>query len=275
MSVYLLPGSEFHDKLRQRKADIDSTLMYATFDYTSNVPGYALKWPQVDVGVTGTSDVLACVSSDGTTLFVHSDQSIALKDCQMMFYRMSSLVRVDLNNFNTEECTTFRRMFMGCTSIPFVDMSNLEAPYAEDFTEMFSGCSSCSSIDVSSLSVPSSAETCVFSDMLKGTTSLRRLSVGKQFTFSVSMSLSNPSTSVIPESDGMWHSSFDGKSYTVDTLPSGVYTTYFAVDVASNDHAQDLVTVQGVSCAAQQIALAVKKYLYCNNATPNEKVIQE
>ena len=275
MSVYLLPGSEFHDKLRQRKPDIDSTLMYATFDYTRNVPNYVMEWPQVDVGVTGTSDVMACVSSDGTTLFVHSNETISLRDCQMMFYRMSSLVRVDLNNFSTEECTTFRRMFMNCTSIPFVDMSNLEAPYAEDFTEMFSGCSSCTSIDISNLSVPSSAETCVFSDMFKNTTSLRRLSVGKQFAFSTSMSLSNPDTLVIPESDGLWHSNFDEKSYTVDTLPSGVRTTYFAVDVKSNNHAQALVTVQDMTCAAQQIALAVKKYLYWNNVTPSTNVAQE
>ena len=261
MYVYLLPGSEFHDKLRERKSDVDSTLMYVTFDYTDNVPDFALEWPQVDVGVAGTSDVQACLSEDGTQLYVHSKFDIRVRDCQMMFYRMSLLVRVELNNFVTCDCTSFRRMYMNCSSLSYVDMGWLSAPHVEDFTEMFSGCSACQSIDIRHLSVPSSAETCVYSDMFKGCTSLRRLSVGEHFHFEASMSLSDPDTDVIPESDGMWHSCFDGSSSTSTDLTGGVPTTYFAVNVTSNDHANDLVTVSDVVSAPKQIAFAVAKQL--------------
>ena len=261
MYAYLLPGSEFHDKLRERKPDVDSTLMYATFDYTDNVPDFALEWPQVDVGVTGTSDVQACLSEDGTQLYVHSKFDMRVLDCQMMFYRMSLLVRVELNNFVTDECTSFRRMYMNCSSLPYVDMSWLSAPYVEDFTEMFSGCSSCQSIDIRHLSVPSSAETCVYSDMFKGCTSLRRLSVGQDFHFETSMSLSDPDTDAIPESDGLWHSCFTSLAYSVESLPSGQADTYFAVDVASNSHASDLVTVADVVSSAEQTAKFVMSHV--------------
>lgn len=261
MYAYLLPGSEFHDRLREHKSNVDSTLMYATFDYTDNVPDFVLEWPQLDVGVTGTSDVQACLSEDGTQLYVHSKFDIGVRDCQMMFYRMSLLVRVELNNFVTDECTSFRRMYMNCSSLPYVDMSWLSAPYAEDFTEMFSGCSSCQSIDVRHLSVPSSAETCVYSDMFKGCASLRRLSVGEDFHFEESMSLSDPSTDVIPESDGLWHSCFDGTSSSSADLVGGVATTYFAVNPESTKRDNDLVTVSDIVSATQQIATAVARQL--------------
>ena len=261
MYVYLLPGSEFHDKLREYRSDVDSTLMYVTFDYTSSVPDTALEWDQVDVSSAGDNHVQACLSEDGTELYVHSIFDIRVRDCQMMFYRMSRLVRVELTNFVTCDCTSFRRMYMNCSSLPYVDMCGLSAPRVEDFTEMFSGCSSCQSIDVRNLSVPSSAETCVYSDMFKGCTSLRRLSVGENFHFEASMSLSDPNTDVIPESDGMWHSSFDGSSSTSANLTGGVPTTYFAVNVTSNGHDNDLVTVSDVVSATKQIAFAVAKQL--------------
>ena len=138
MYVYLLPGSEFHDKLREYRSDVDSTLMYVTFDYTSSVPDTALEWDQVDVSSAGDNHVQACLSEDGTELYVHSIFDIRVRDCQMMFYRMSRLVRVELTNFVTCDCTSFRRMYMNCSSLPYVDMCGLSAPRVEDFTEMFS-----------------------------------------------------------------------------------------------------------------------------------------
>ena len=243
MYKYLLPGSEFHDKLRQSNPDMDSSVVTVVFEYTDNVEHLVEGLDSLSVASDNSDAIKASFSEDGTNLYVYSDYDIRTTDCQMMFYRMSLLSRVKFNNFNTDECTNMRRMFMNCTSLPFVDMSNLSSVNVEDFTEMFSGCSSCFSINIKEFQVPSTKETCVFSDMFKELTSLRRLSVGNKFTFSGSMSLSNPDIDTIPGSDGLWYFPKTSSSFTSDQLTGGVEGTYYAYDVLSNNHDQELLTV--------------------------------
>ena len=265
MYEYLLPGSEFHDALRDHVSTIDDTLMYASFDYTNNVSSRVEGLEAIPVASDKSDSIVACISEDGTHLYVHSNHEIRLLDCQMMFYRMNLLCRVYLNNFNTDECDTMRRMFMGCSSLHEVDMSNLSSRNVEDFTEMFSGCSSLTSIDIQRFRVPSTKETCVFSDMFKNTPSLRRLTVGSTFTFAVSMGIANPDPSVINQSDGKWHLASTGQSFDASELSGGVDGTYYACDVTSTEHDSDLVTVAGVRGLSKEIANQVaKKLKYLN-----------
>ena len=263
MYKYLLPGSELHDKLRQINSNMDSTVVTVTFDYTDNVEPLVKGLESLPVAHDNSDSILASFSEDGTSLYVYSDYDIRALDCQMMFYRMSSLCRVKFNNFNTDECSSMRRMFMGCSSLVFVDMSNLSSPVVEDFTEMFSGCSSCLSVDVSNFQVPSTKETCVFSDMFKNTSSLRRISVGDKFTFNPSMSLSNPDISAIKESDGKWHLPCAEKAYNASELSGGVKGTYYACNVLDSSKDSSLITLGSLKKSIEQVAVEVsKKFKY-------------
>ena len=122
MFKYLLPGSELHDRLRNTFSDIDNTLVYCMFKTTDDVKSIVASMPSVSVDMDKTGSILASMSQDGTTLIIHSEFGIKAKDCQMMFYRMKLLSHVSFDNFNTSECTTRRRMFMGGESVCEGDM---------------------------------------------------------------------------------------------------------------------------------------------------------
>lgn len=261
MIKYLLPGSEFHDTLRSAVTGFDELVVTVAFEYVENVPDNVTALQTTAVASDNSSDIVAALSEDNSTLYVYSEYDIRCTDCQMMFYRMPNLCRVLFNNFNLEECTNLRRMFMSCTSLACVDMSNLGASHVEDFTEMFSGCSSCMSIDVRGLKVPSSAETCTFSDMFKGTYSLRRLSVGGDFTFSPSMSLQNPDSSIISQSNGKWNFPRTGQSFDAAELSDSEAGTYYACDVLSKEYDSDVATVESLKAVAQVAAENIRKSL--------------
>lgn len=265
MYRYLLPGSEFHDILNQQQ--LLDNIVYVVFEYTENISQCILD-DKVRIAVCqdGSNDIEACLSKDGTTLYVHSEYDIMLLDCQMMFYRMSLLSRVVLNNFNTSQCDNMRRMFMGCSSLIDVDMSNMFSSNVEDFTEMFSGCISLQSIDISEFTVPSVKESCVFSDMFKKCISLRRLSVGERFFFNQSMSLLDPDPFIIKESDGTWHLPVQNNVLHYNELEGGIRGTYYACNVEDTaEHYGDLVTLSSLEEASKQIALEIsKKFKYLN-----------
>lgn len=261
MYTYLLPGSELHDKLRESFPTIDDTLQFAVFEYYQNVFDKVTDLQKVVVDSNNAGEILACVSDDGTTLYVYSDNDIRTKDCQMMFYRMSQLRMVDFSNFNTDECTTMRRMFMNCSSLKFVDMSHLSSWVVEDFTEMFSGCTSCKWLDVRKFVLPSEAETCVYSDMFKNDRSLRSFSVGNRFSFFESMSLENPTSEYVAETNGKWNNPDTGESYNSSELPSNVSSTYYAVDLLDESNLQGVVTLPALVSATQQVARSVLRNL--------------
>ena len=261
MYKYLLPGSEFHDALRSKWQDVDSTVQTAVFAHTHSVEHIVANLDHISAASDNSEDVKACLSEDGACLYVYSDYDIRCLDCQMLFYRMSNLKKVYFSNFNTDDCQSMRRMFMNCSSLQYVNMHGLTSPDVEDFTEMFSGCSSCLSIDVSSLQVPSTAETCVFSDMFKNCSSLRRITVDEKFTFNPSMSLSNPDASIVKESDGKWHFPLTGESFDASALAGGKKGTYYACDVASSSHDFDAVSLGALKSAVQTVAMEVSKKL--------------
>lgn len=261
MFKYLLPGSELHDRLRSTFSGIDGNLVHCMFKSTDDIKTAVSGWTSVSVDMDKTGSILASLSNDETTLIIHSDFGIKAVDCQMMFYRMKALSHVSFDNFNTSECTTMRRMFMGCESLCEVDMHGLSSYSVQDFTEMFSGCLSCSSIDVCGLEVPSHAETCVYSDMFKDCKCLRVISVGSEFSFSNSMSLANPDSSYIKQTNGKWNRLLDGASFNSNSIPSNVKCSYYAIPVNSNMHDNELVTLGSIKSASKQIVQAMSKQL--------------
>ena len=66
-----------------------------------------------------------------------------------MFYKCSSLTKIDLSNFNTNNITNTNYMFGECLSLTNVNLSNFNADNAIDMSSMFNKCSSLTNIDLS------------------------------------------------------------------------------------------------------------------------------
>ena len=59
-----------------------------------------------------------------------------------MFWGCSSLERLNLNNFNTNNVTTMSGMFYGCSSLKELSLDNFNNNNTTDMSWMFNGCSS-------------------------------------------------------------------------------------------------------------------------------------
>ena len=59
-----------------------------------------------------------------------------------MFFGCSSLTKIDLSNFNTQNVNDMRYMFFGCSSLTKIDLSNFNTQNINDLNSMFEGCSS-------------------------------------------------------------------------------------------------------------------------------------
>ena len=68
-----------------------------------------------------------------------------------MFYRCSSLEKIDLNGFHPNNLTQTTDMFQDCTSLKTIDVSGIDFSHAIAIDGMFEGCSSLTSIDVSNI----------------------------------------------------------------------------------------------------------------------------
>ncbi len=66
-----------------------------------------------------------------------------------MFYYCSSLMSLDLSNFDTSNVTSMRLMFCGCSSLSSLDMNNFNTENVIDMGFMFSDCSGLTSLDMS------------------------------------------------------------------------------------------------------------------------------
>ena len=57
-----------------------------------------------------------------------------------MFSDCSSLSKINLSNFNTENVTNMNHMFSLCKSLTNIDLSNFNTQNVTDMSYMFSGC---------------------------------------------------------------------------------------------------------------------------------------
>jgi len=69
-------------------------------------------------------------------------------DMNSIFSGCSSLISLDLSNFNTNNVNNMCAMFSGCSSLISLDLSNFNTNNVEDMNSMFSGCSSLKSLDL-------------------------------------------------------------------------------------------------------------------------------
>lgn len=76
-------------------------------------------------------------------------------DCSGMFSGCSTLITLDLSNFNTSSVTDMSRMFSYCSSLTSLDLSNLNTPKVTEIGSMFRNCSKLTSLDLSNLTATS------------------------------------------------------------------------------------------------------------------------
>ena len=66
-----------------------------------------------------------------------------------MFYKCSSLIELNLKNFNTDNVTNMSFMLSGCKNLTSIDLSKFNTKKVSNMTEMFSFCKNLNSIDIS------------------------------------------------------------------------------------------------------------------------------
>ena len=59
-----------------------------------------------------------------------------------MFLRCTSLITLDLSNFNTSKVTNMSNMFYNCISLTSLDLSNFDTSKVTNMDYMFSSCTS-------------------------------------------------------------------------------------------------------------------------------------
>lgn len=89
-----------------------------------------------------------------------------------MFREWTSLRRLDLSSFNTENSWSFGDMFYGCSSLENLDITSFNTEKCSDFTQMFYGCSSLESLDLTSFNTENGSS---FSGMFGYCSSLKIL----------------------------------------------------------------------------------------------------
>ena len=64
----------------------------------------------------------------------------SVNDCRNMFYGCSSLISLNLSNFDTSNVNSMSSMFSGCSSLVSLNLSNFDTSNVKDMSLMFSGC---------------------------------------------------------------------------------------------------------------------------------------
>ena len=72
-----------------------------------------------------------------------------MNNISFLFFNCSSLIYIDLSNFNTQNMTNISFMFFKCSSLSNIDLSNFDTKNATHIDGMFIGCNSLLNIDLS------------------------------------------------------------------------------------------------------------------------------
>ena len=96
----------------------------------------------------------------------------SIKNCNMLFHKCSSLIKLDLSKFKTENLTNMWGMFWNCSSLLNLDLSNFNTEKVTDMKDLFQDCSSLVNLDVSSFNTQNAFNIC---GMFHNCSSLKKL----------------------------------------------------------------------------------------------------
>ena len=97
-----------------------------------------------------------------------------LTKINLLFSNCSSLINIDLSNFNTQNVTNMSYIFSGCSSLKEINLSNFNAQNVTNMSYMFSGCSSLKEINLSNFNAPNVTN---MSYMFSGCSSLKKINL--------------------------------------------------------------------------------------------------
>ena len=105
-----------------------------------------------------------------------------LTNCNLMFYGLSNIIKIDFSNFNSSQVTNMIYMFYGCSSLESLILTNFNTELVTNMSSMFNGCSSLESLDLSSFKLLKVID---LNNIFKGCTSLISLDLSNKYAPSV------------------------------------------------------------------------------------------
>ena len=120
-------------------------------DETDNIKGNQKEIKRCEIKINGES-IPFCYRYNFNKSGKHNIQysfSNELTNINYMFNECSSLTKIDLSNFNTQNVTDMHSMFSGCSSLTNIDLSNFNTQNVTNMNSMFCECNSLTNIDLS------------------------------------------------------------------------------------------------------------------------------
>ena len=93
--------------------------------------------------------------------FESQDNNITLKfdtqlnNCELMFYNLKSITRIDLSQFDFSEVTTMKYMFKDCINLESVNFTNIKTSSVGNMEGIFYGCQKLLSLDLNEFNTSS------------------------------------------------------------------------------------------------------------------------
>jgi len=81
--------------------------------------------------------------------------NIATTNCNIMFYGLSNITKIDLTKFDTSQVINMAYMFYGCKNLISLDLSNFNTSSVTNMQSMFYGCNHLISLDLSNFNTSS------------------------------------------------------------------------------------------------------------------------
>ena len=151
--AYLVDGPTFNERIitlvhggHKSNDDLISKIVFVT--ESRNTP--TQPYMNVSVEYTSTPPIYASFNGADSLLTISTAaKRIEIQDASYMFYLLKSLRVIDFCNFNISEITTdMSWMFGGCSSLITLDVSNWNTEKVANLSGIFHDCSSLTSLDV-------------------------------------------------------------------------------------------------------------------------------
>jgi len=171
--------------------------------------------------------------------------TVSLTSMDAMFNDCWRLKAVDMSSFVTDNCVEFSQLFENCSSLVEVKgMEDWNTSKGKCFGQMFMNCSSIKEIDFSNFDTRNATTDYTMQNnsyseamqyILRGNTSLEKLSLGENFAFDGDGNLPEsyyvqiPTPSNVEGWDGYWYNAETGEAFAPSEIPDRTAATYVAV----------------------------------------------
>lgn len=158
------------------ETDEKITSLSYVFAYKSAVTSVDLS--NFDLTGVSTGSMFA-ESPNITSIKFNNTKIIKVEDdMYQMFYKCSSLVSLDLSNFDTSGFRTIKDLFSGCSALVSLNLSSFDTSNVVSTMSLFDGCSSLVSLDLSNFDMSKSK---YYDNMFRNCTSLSTIKCKQTF----------------------------------------------------------------------------------------------